>query len=94
LAHNPKLQKWLGGGFLERIFLNVVWRIQIFLLKFHKDPEAVRLMRQVRRERRSLQFAYGAYMVYSFGKCTLMSIYTKAPWRAWNIFIRASFPAG
>jgi O-methyltransferase len=68
LAHNPKLQKWLGGGFLERIFLSIISRIQLFLLKFHKDPQAVRLLSQVRRERRSLLFAYEAFMVYSFGK--------------------------
>jgi hypothetical protein len=68
LAHNPKLQKWFGGGLLERLFLNVISRVQIFLLRLHKEPEAVRLVRQVRRERRSLQTAYEAYTVYSFGK--------------------------
>lgn len=68
LAHNPKLQKWLGGGLIERLFLNAISWVQLLLLKQHKEPEAVRLVRQVRRERRSLLFAYEAYTVYSFAK--------------------------
>ncbi len=68
LIHNPKLQKLVGGGFLERFYLNTVSRIQIFILRLHKEPEVVRLVKQVRRERQSMQFAYEAYTVYSFGK--------------------------
>jgi O-methyltransferase len=68
LAHNPKMQKWFGGGFWERFFLNTISRAQIFLLRFHKDRDAVQLVRQVRRERRSLQTAYEAFTVFSFAK--------------------------
>ena len=66
--HNPKLQKLVGGGFLERLYLNAISRVQLFFLRLHKDPADVRLIKKVRRERQSLQFAYEAYMVHSFGK--------------------------
>lgn len=68
LAQNPRMQKWFGGGFWERFFLNTVSRAQIVLLRFHKDPATIRLVQQVRHERQSLQSAYEAYTVFSFGK--------------------------
>ena len=68
LAHNQRLQKLVGGGFLERFFLNTISRVQVFLLSKHKDPKVVQLVRQARREKRSLQTAYEAYMVYSLAK--------------------------
>jgi O-methyltransferase len=68
LTHNPRLQKLVGGGFLERFYLNTISRVQIFFLGLHKDPDAVRLVKRVRRERQSLQFAYEAFTVYSFCK--------------------------
>ncbi|MGD0655033.1 MAG: TylF/MycF/NovP-related O-methyltransferase [Thermoguttaceae bacterium] len=68
LVHNPKLQKLVGGGFLERFYINALSRVQIFLLGLHKEPEDVRLIKKVRRERQSLQFAYEAYTVFSFAK--------------------------
>jgi O-methyltransferase len=68
LAHNQRLQKLIGGGFLERLWLSSISKAQVFLLSRHKDPKAVRLVRQARRERRSLLTAYEAYMVYSLAK--------------------------
>jgi O-methyltransferase len=68
LIHNPRLQKLIGGGFLERFYLNTISRLQIFLLGLHKDSEDVKLIKSVRRKRQSMQFAYEAYTVYSFGK--------------------------
>ncbi len=67
-THNPKLQRLVGGGFLERTYINTLSRVQIFLLGLHKEPEVVRLLKKVRRERQSLQFAYESYTVYSFCK--------------------------
>jgi O-methyltransferase len=67
-THNPRLQKLVGGGFLERFYLNTLSRVQIFFLGLHKDPADVRLIKTVRRQRQSLQFAYEAYTVYSFAK--------------------------
>jgi O-methyltransferase len=68
LIHNPRLQKLVGGGVLERLYLNTVSRAQIFLLGLHKDSEDVKLIKNVRRKRQSMQFAYEAYTVFSFGK--------------------------
>ncbi len=68
LAHNPTLQKLIGGTFLERFYLNTISRVQIIFLGLHKDPAVLKLVGQVRRERQSLQFAYEAYIVHSFAK--------------------------
>ena len=67
-AHNPKLQKLVGGGFLERLYINTISRVQILFLKLHKDPADVRLIKETRRQRQSLQFAYEAYTVLSFAR--------------------------
>jgi O-methyltransferase len=67
-VHNPKLQKLVGGGFLERLYLNTISRLQILFLGLHKEPEDVRLIKKVRRQRQSMQFAYEAYTVFSFAK--------------------------
>jgi O-methyltransferase len=68
LAHNQRIQKLIGGGFVERLWLWTISKAQIFLLKWHKDPKAVQLVRQTRRERQSLLTAYEAYTVYSLAK--------------------------
>ena len=68
LAHHPKLQKFFGGGLLERLWLSAISRAQIFLLNRHKDPDNVRLVSQVRRQRRSLLTAYESYTVFSCGR--------------------------
>jgi O-methyltransferase len=68
LAHNQRLQKLFGGGVIERSYLAAISRAQLFLLKRHKDPEVVRLIRQTRRQRRSLLTAYEAHTVYSLAK--------------------------
>ena len=65
---NPRLQKLVGGGFLERAWLNAISGVQIGLLSAHKDPQAVRLVKKVRRERRSLLTAYECYTIYSLAK--------------------------
>jgi len=67
LAHNQRIQK-LSAGFFERLFLATISRVQVFLLSRHKDREAVQLVRQGRRERRSLLTAYEAYTVYALAK--------------------------
>jgi O-methyltransferase len=68
LAHNQRLQKLFGGGVVERSYLATISRAQLFLLNRHKDKDVVRLLRQTRRERRSLLTAYEAHTVYSLAK--------------------------
>jgi O-methyltransferase len=67
IAHNQTIQR-LAGGTLERWGLNVISSIQMMLLGFHKEKQAVRLVRQARRERCSLMTAYEAYTLYSLVK--------------------------
>jgi len=50
---------------LERLGLKFISSIQMVLLGGHKDPEVVKLLRQVRRERRSLLTAYEAFTLYA-----------------------------
>lgn len=68
LAHNQRLQKFFGGGRMERMFLSAISGAQVFLLNQHKDRNVVRLIRQARRDRTSLLTAYEAYMVHSLTK--------------------------
>ncbi len=68
LAKNQRLQKLVGGSFLERGWLASLSKIQIFLLGKHKEAPDVRLVRQVRRERNSLLTAYELYHVLSLAK--------------------------
>jgi hypothetical protein len=65
LTHNPRLQRIIGGGVFERGWLNAISGAQLFLLGKHKEREVVRLLRRVRKERRSLLTAYECYTVYS-----------------------------
>ncbi len=68
LAHNQRLQKLFGGGFFERLWIGTLSKAQIFILSRHKDPKVVQLVRQTRRDRRSLLTAYEAYTVYALAK--------------------------
>jgi hypothetical protein len=67
LKDNPRFARFVGG-LPERMWLNVISRAQLFLLGAHKDRAAVRLVRQVRRERRCLLTAYECYTVYALAK--------------------------
>ncbi|HEV3005391.1 MAG TPA: TylF/MycF/NovP-related O-methyltransferase [Pirellulales bacterium] len=65
IIHHPTLQKWVGGSVFERLWLFSISKVQLVLLGGHKDPQVVRLIRQVRKTRVSLQTAYELYMVHS-----------------------------
>jgi O-methyltransferase len=58
----------LVGGLPERLWLRAISKAQIFLLGRHKDPQIVRLVRQVRRQRRCLLTAYECFTVYSLAR--------------------------
>jgi O-methyltransferase len=68
MTHNPTLQRMIAGSLMERLFLSALSKAQIFMLSRHKEPNIMRLIRQVRKSRTSLQSAYEQYMVYSLGK--------------------------
>ncbi|MHB1034221.1 MAG: TylF/MycF/NovP-related O-methyltransferase [Pirellulales bacterium] len=65
LSRNKRFQRLVGGGLLERATLGFISRVQFFLLKQHKEPAALRLLRKVRRERTCLLTAYEEWTVYS-----------------------------
>ncbi len=62
--HNERLQK-LGGGFSERLAIGILAGIHHFMLGAHKDKDVLRLLRRVRKERRSLLTGFEAFNVYS-----------------------------
>lgn len=68
LAKNQRLQRLIGGGWLERLWLNTLSKIQLAVMAAHKDKPTVGVLRRVRRQRRSLLTAYECYFVYSFAR--------------------------
>ena len=65
LAHNQRLQRVIGGGWMERTSLNWISRVQLRVLGAHKDKEVIRAIKQMRRQRRCLLSAYECYIVHS-----------------------------
>ncbi len=58
----------LGGGLLERIGIGFVSGLQMSQLNGHKDREVLRLIRKVRRERKSLLTANELFLVHSIAR--------------------------
>lgn len=67
LAKSKTFQK-LGGGFLEQFGVNMLARMQMWMLSKFKDPDVIKLMKKVRKERKSLVTAREQFIVYSLGK--------------------------
>lgn len=67
-SHNPVLQRLIGDSFLERMLVGYVARSELFMLKRHKNPDTVRLIRQVRKDRQSLQTAAEQFVVHSVAR--------------------------
>jgi O-methyltransferase len=67
LKDSPFVARMLGGV-PERFFISAISRAQVFLLARHKEPRAVRLVRQARRQRRCLLTAYECFTVHSLAK--------------------------
>ncbi|MFO0898284.1 MAG: TylF/MycF/NovP-related O-methyltransferase [Pirellulales bacterium] len=65
--NSPWFQR-LGGGALERLAIGTISAIQLRVLAAHKDPQTLRLIRDIRRQRRSLVTAYEAYTIHSLAK--------------------------
>ncbi|HBO45214.1 MAG TPA: macrocin-O-methyltransferase [Planctomycetaceae bacterium] len=66
LSHNDKVQRLVGGGWVERTYLNALSWIQFRVLSTHKSPDVVRLLRQTRRQRRSLMSAYEIWILHAY----------------------------
>ncbi len=68
VLRNQRVQKLVGGGFLERALINMFSRVQIMFLGSHKDKEMVRLIKRVRRQRQSLLTAYESFIIYGLAR--------------------------
>ena len=62
---NLWVQQYLGGGWLERQLIGVVSWFELCGMGGHKDAGTLRLIRQIRRERRSLLTANESFILYS-----------------------------
>lgn len=56
------------GGLPERVFLNTLSRAHLFLLDKHKEPQTVRLLRHIRKQRTCLLSAFECFIVHSFAQ--------------------------
>lgn len=63
-ARSPSFQR-LGGGVLERFGIGLLSAFQLAMLSAHKNPNAMKLIKRVRRERRTLTTAFESYHIYS-----------------------------
>lgn len=52
--HHPRVQRFLGGGFLERWGIGILANWQLRVMGGHKIPNDIRSIRKVRRQRNSL----------------------------------------
>lgn len=67
---NSRFQRFIGGSFLERLSIRTVATLELLGLIGHKDPHILRLIRQIRRERRWLVTANEAFLVHSLARST------------------------
>ncbi|MFM8578809.1 MAG: TylF/MycF/NovP-related O-methyltransferase [Planctomycetaceae bacterium] len=65
LIRSKALQRTVGGSFLERWGIHAFSGVQLFVLGFHKDPAKIRMLRDVRRERRSLVNSAEQFLIHS-----------------------------
>lgn len=68
ILNNQRFQQWFGGGALERFAANRLAGLQMVMLRRHKPPEVLQLLRQVRRERVSLLTGFESHVIYSLAK--------------------------
>lgn len=65
---SPSVQRFVGGGVIERTAIGFVAQLELLGMGGHKDTHIMRLIRRVRRQRRWLVTANEAYMVYAIAK--------------------------
>jgi O-methyltransferase len=67
LKDNPRIARMVSGV-PERVFISALSIVQLFLLARHKEPRIVRLVREVRKQRRCLLNAYECFTVYELAQ--------------------------
>lgn len=65
---NPRLQKLLGGGWIERMSFATVVGLEMMHLGAHKDPAVLERIRDMRKKCRSLTTAYESFLIYSIAR--------------------------
>lgn len=65
---NNRLVQRLGGGFLEQFAVNTWARLQHLMLGTHKDAAVLRLIAQVRKERRCLLTGFETFLIHSIAR--------------------------
>ena len=65
LLQNETFQRWVGGGWLGRFGVGMAAWVEMQLMGSHKDPETVKLLRETRKKRQSLQTAYEQYLIHT-----------------------------
>jgi O-methyltransferase len=73
LKDNPRIARFVSG-MPERVFLKFLSAAHLFLLARHKEPETVRLVRLVRKERTCLLTAYECFTLHS-----LATVFSRLP---------------
>ena len=68
LIHHPRVQRFLGGGLLERWGIGIVARLQIMMMRGHKIPEDMKRIRKVRRARKSLLTGDESFNILSLAR--------------------------
>ena len=66
--NNQKMQRFVGGGALERFAVNFVARLQLAFLNSHKEKDLIRMLRRVRKERACLLTGNEEFMIYSLAR--------------------------
>ncbi len=68
LLHHPRLQRFLGGGILERWGIGILARWQLSVMGGHKIPNDIRRIHKVRRQRKSLLTGDESFNILSLAR--------------------------
>ena len=66
--HSAKVQRFLGGGVLERLGIQTLQNVQMTVLQGHKAKIDIKLFNKVRRARRSLLTVDEYFLILSLAK--------------------------
>jgi hypothetical protein len=62
---NPRIQRLLGGGRIERWLIGLLARVELVGLSAHKEPAVLNLVREMRCKHRSLSTAHESYLIHT-----------------------------
>lgn len=68
LLHHPRVQRFLGGGLLERLGINILSNWQLRVMSGHKIPNDMKLIRKTKRLKHSLLTGDENFNILSFAR--------------------------